>query len=155
MGGELQLAGLAAVQYVGQGEPDACGKKAPGGMQHGVPEGDLHVERVYLAQDFRREDEAQDDAFEHAGNVDGEPALKHAGNPEQYEHQQAEQRILVAPLEDRAHENAAHDQAKHHIEREHARLFLRRLAGVGQKTRNNGHRMPFLGRMIFGDDMPV
>ena len=62
-------------------------------MEHGIPEGDLHVEGVYFSEDFRGEDEKENDSFEDIGDFYLQFSFEKIGYCEKNENKDAQERV--------------------------------------------------------------
>lgn len=121
---KLQARCLAAIEDVGQGESDACGKKAPKRMEHGVPEGDLYVEGIYFSEDFCSEDEKENDSFKDVGDFYLQFSFEEIGYCEKNENKDAQERVFVPCFENRPDSHDDNDDAQYQINAEQPGLVL-------------------------------
>ena len=117
---------LAVVEELYQGEAHRRGQESVEGMEHGVPAGDADIEGVDLAQNLRREDEAEHRDLKGRRQLDVQLHLDPAGGIEQSQGQGAVESALVAAQHELA-DQAHNDKGPENGEDEKGALMLPQL----------------------------
>ena len=95
---------FVVIEQQHHGKANGCGQKAVDGVEHGVPVGDVDIEGVDLAQNLRRENEAENGDFQRRRQLDSQPHLHPAWDVQQSDGQHAEKRALIVVQKNLAHQ---------------------------------------------------
>ena len=119
-GRKLELHPVGPVEQVDQREADRRGEEAVHRVQHRVPEREDLIERTDLAKNLGREHEHQHDDLKHRRQLDAEPHLDERRRQQQQQRQDAQEHVLIVPVEELEHGHDEHQYAQHGVDRERA-----------------------------------
>ena len=118
---------LIVVQQQYHGKAHGRRQEAVEGMEHSVPPRNDHIEGIDLAQNLRREDEAQNGDFQRRRQFDVQLHLNPAGRIQQQQRQNAEEGAFIASPHDLAYQRHDH-QGSQNIKNDKGALMFPKLA---------------------------
>ena len=114
-GGQVEGHLFLPIEDIHQGEADGGAEEAVHGVEHGVPAGIAGIIGLDLPQNFGGVDEQEDDNLQGVGQINMKAPLKHGGQHEQHQGEDAQQHVLIVLVEELGHQHEHHRQPQDEV----------------------------------------